>query len=348
MPDFFSLVDEYAELAASDNAQARGTAFEGLVARLFEQARFKVDVNPHSARPRQTDLLTMRSFTPRTEDFDQTLSDLLASPYIRYRGRIGYRVVEEVVGRIDMYRGKTPQLAAKVLLDTALLREIADEPEEARRKELIDNAIVAAAAETQRQLEEAQAREAAERAARRKAEETSGEAAAAFVAERHAREELEKRLEQERRDREEEKVRIEAAFEERRLQQEQSLKTLGRHVEAQATELDDLKTKLDNRSKRARTALVVMVALAVVVGTIVPLVVGAVSGAWPITLLLLGGLAVAGGVLGFAFGHKRVWGAVIAVGVVLGIVVAVHEVAASNNNGPKAPNKTAPGEKAPS
>src|SRR6266849_1894175 len=58
MPDFFSLVDEYAELAASDTPQARGSAFEGLVARLFEQARFKADVNPHSARPRQTDLLT--------------------------------------------------------------------------------------------------------------------------------------------------------------------------------------------------------------------------------------------------------------------------------------------------
>ncbi len=285
----------------------------------------------------------MRSFTPRTEDFDQTLSDLLASPYIRYRGRIGYKVVEEVVGRIDLYKGNTPQLAAKVLLDTALLREVAAEPETARRQELIDNAIVAAAEETQRQLQESQAREGAERLARRKAEETSGEAAAALVAERRAREALEEKLECERRDREEEKLRIAVQFEETRLKQEQSVKTLGHQVKDQATELRTLKKQLETRSKRMRSALVVLAAVLILAGTIVPLVVGTVSGAWPVTLFLLGGLAVAGGVLGFAFGHQRVWGAVIVLGVVLGIVVAVHEIAANHRTGiPSSPAQTSP------
>lgn len=52
-----SLADAYAGLAEESNAHARGVAFEGLIARLFEQARFKVDVNPKTARPRQSDLL---------------------------------------------------------------------------------------------------------------------------------------------------------------------------------------------------------------------------------------------------------------------------------------------------
>jgi Restriction endonuclease len=52
-----TLAETYEELAAERNAQARGIAFEALVARLFEQARFKVDVNPRTARPRQSDLL---------------------------------------------------------------------------------------------------------------------------------------------------------------------------------------------------------------------------------------------------------------------------------------------------
>jgi hypothetical protein len=52
-----SLADIYEELAAETNAQARGRRFEALIARLFEHARFKVDVNPRTSRPRQSDLL---------------------------------------------------------------------------------------------------------------------------------------------------------------------------------------------------------------------------------------------------------------------------------------------------
>src|SRR6266567_4475695 len=55
--DTSSLSDSYEALAAEQNAQARGISFEALVARLFEQARFKIFVNPKTARPRQSDLL---------------------------------------------------------------------------------------------------------------------------------------------------------------------------------------------------------------------------------------------------------------------------------------------------
>jgi hypothetical protein len=52
-----SLTDVYEDLAAETNTHARGRRFEGLIARLFEHARFKVNVNPLTARPRQSDLL---------------------------------------------------------------------------------------------------------------------------------------------------------------------------------------------------------------------------------------------------------------------------------------------------
>ena len=71
----------------------------------------------------------------RTEDYEKTVVDLLTSPYLRYRGRISYGTVQEVVGLIDLFNGVTPELAAKVLLNGALLREVAHaEDEESRQR----------------------------------------------------------------------------------------------------------------------------------------------------------------------------------------------------------------------
>jgi hypothetical protein len=64
-------------------------------------------------------------------------------------------------------------------------------------------------------------------------------------------------------------------------------------------------------------------------------VTGIVSGAWPLTLLIVGAIAVAAGSLAFHFGQKRIWAAIVALGVLLGIVVAVHELVATD--GPAKP-----------
>ncbi|MFN2469996.1 MAG: hypothetical protein ABR583_03220 [Gaiellaceae bacterium] len=56
---------------------------------------------------------------------------------------------------------------------------------------------------------------------------------------------------------------------------------------------------------------------------------------------MLGGIALACGGLGLALGHKRVWAAIAAGGVVLGVVAELHGILA-NAEKPKAPTKTAP------
>ena len=79
---------------------------------------------------------------------DQTLTDLLASPYIRYRGRIAYDTVREVASRLELFKGATPGLAASVLMNTARsCAKVAETAEEEKRNELIDNAVVEAAAD---------------------------------------------------------------------------------------------------------------------------------------------------------------------------------------------------------
>jgi hypothetical protein len=277
----------------------------------------------------------MRSFTPRTDDFEQTLADLLASPYIRYRGRIGYKTVEEVVARIDLYEGRTPELAAKVLLDTALMREIAKTPDEQRRLDLIDNAVVRAAAERERELVESKEREAAEREQRRAAEARQKELVAELASERGRAEEAQRIAEEERLRRERESADAEAVA----ADHDRSLAAVEQQLAQQGAQLGELQDSLARRSRRRRLALSVAIVIAAVAGAVVPLTTGAVDGAWPVTLVIVGAAAVGCGALVPHVGHRRVWGAIVAAGIVLGIVVAVHELAGGSHHPARQPAK---------
>jgi hypothetical protein len=66
----------------------------------------------------------IRALTPRTEDFDRTVVDLLTSPYLAYRHAVDPAVVQEVIGRMDHYEDASPELAVEVLADTAKVGEI--------------------------------------------------------------------------------------------------------------------------------------------------------------------------------------------------------------------------------
>lgn len=275
----------------------------------------------------------MRSFTPRTGDYDQTLADLLASPYIRHRGRVSYKSVQEVVARIDLYEGATPELATKVLLDTALMREVAATPEEAEREKTIHNAIVAAAAERERMLAEAQEREATEREARRAAEAESSDLSAKVAAEQERADRAAEERDREREQRERERQEREDAVERERqradaaeLARAESAQELADTVDSQSKELATLKAQMEQGRKNRRRAFAIGLVIAALAGVAIPLALGAVSGAWPVTLLVVGGAAVAAGGLGLIIGHRRIWAGVVALGVILGIVAAVQQI----------------------
>jgi hypothetical protein len=129
----------------------------------------------------------MRAFTPRTEDFDQSLVDLLATPYLRYRTGPGVspEVVNAVVARIAQYKGATPSLAAEVLADTALTERIAAATSDHERDQQIEDAFVMKAKEFEERAEASERREAELRS-------LSSEADAAA---KHAREQGRKSLE---------------------------------------------------------------------------------------------------------------------------------------------------------
>lgn len=66
----------------------------------------------------------IRALTPRTDDFDRTMVDLLTSPFVGYRRAINQAVVQEVVGRIDNLEDASPEMALEVLADGAKVAEI--------------------------------------------------------------------------------------------------------------------------------------------------------------------------------------------------------------------------------
>jgi hypothetical protein len=167
----------------------------------------------------------MRAFTPRTEDFDKSLVELLATPYLRYRGGPGIspRVVDAVVGRVDAYKGASPKLASEVLADTALVDDIASARTDAEREAKVENAFIMKSEELRERAEASERREAEERASRVAAEEEARradklrEAEAARLAAAEAAHEEELRAERESherqaREREAERERSEAAL----------------------------------------------------------------------------------------------------------------------------------------
>lgn len=68
----------------------------------------------------------IRALTPRTEDFDRTVVDLLTSPFVGYRVAVNPAVVEEVIGRMDHFDDASPEMAIAVLTDSAAVSEIED------------------------------------------------------------------------------------------------------------------------------------------------------------------------------------------------------------------------------
>jgi hypothetical protein len=114
----------------------------------------------------------IRALTPRTEDYDRTVVDLLTSPFVGYRRAVDPAVVREVIGRMDHFEDASPETALAVLTDTAKVRDI-EHAVSAEDEETVELTIQAAYSAKAREME-AFAAASQQRAAR--AEEAQAEA----------------------------------------------------------------------------------------------------------------------------------------------------------------------------
>lgn len=228
----------------------------------------------------------MEAFRSKTDDPEQSLADMMASPYVRYRRTLSPEAALAIVARVHQYEGGTPELAASVLMDSAATDEIEAATTEEERLEKIDSAIVAAAQEAQEE-------------ARQSRELATQERERAESAERSADEQLQK-AEAIRKD-EAERAKL-SQQEAVRAEAERAERTLTAERERHAGELrrrdEELADRTNERNKaRRRLLLGAAFVVAVIAFLLLDLAVG-LKTAWSV-------LAAAGLLLGLWLGADQ-------------------------------------------
>jgi hypothetical protein len=269
----------------------------------------------------------VRSLTPRTEDYDRTLVDLLDTPSIRPKGLIPYQVVADVLGRVDlMVADSSEEIASRLLLDQAAMAEIGHATP-AEREGAIEHAITMKTAEMQRQLTESETARKEERAARIAAERHREHTQTELEAHRAQVEQLAQSVAAERAAREEAQLEAAASQEREAVAADTIVRTQQKH----ATEIETLKTAIRRQSDFLRyTAGAVLVLLALALA-IVPLVASWVSSGWGWVAVIVGSAGVAYLGIRLIIGKKAaaVAGVVVAIG---SFAVDLHSIAAKSDS----------------
>ena len=280
----------------------------------------------------------MRSLVPRTDDLDQALVDLLASPYMRYRGGVSPQIVQEAVARIDQYEGVSAALASEVLLNGALLREISKTDDPQQRAEKIDNAVVRSAENLHEKIEAISRTEAEQREARRAAEVESSSSKEAVDAAHSRIRELEHELEERGRAEtelstklgasESEVERIEREAKEQAGAVQRDRDSLEARIAAAEQQLESEVATRNRRNRIVRRVVAGTLIAIAVAGVAMLLALGAATTAWPIIGLLLGGLVLICTGIGLLAGWGKAWQLFVIAGIIIGVVAGLQQLVA--------------------
>jgi hypothetical protein len=279
----------------------------------------------------------VRSLCPRTEDYEQTVVDLLDTPSIRPRGVISYETVAEVLGRIDMLTSdSTEEIATRVLLDSAIMKKVDSSTGEARAR-LIDDAAAEKKDELERQLRETQDTATRERAARERAEQVAADRVEELERERAARREAEARAagaERRRQEQERETAdQIAAARRQSEIEQEDRVA----ETSLRQAEVEKLKAQVADQVKLVRGLIGVLVFLFAIACVAVPVGVGWISDGWPLVLDLLAALGLGCAATAAAFGKKRATAVAALAATLLGAAAALQQIVSADDPPPPPP-----------
>jgi hypothetical protein len=274
-----------------------------------------------------------RSLVPRTNDFDKTLADMHRTPAVRPSSRVSQAEIVAAQARIGKHEKYSEAQTLLKMLNTALG---GDETPDAGNGQLDGNDADAQRrkTETARIIElEGRVRELYKQAAleldRREAERTE-----------HVRKEATRRheLDLERRRRttfERQHNRLRERLERQSKQMltrspinnSAGVAALDRTLQMEH-ELEDIKKQL----KRSTWLIGALIALAGVAVGILPWASGLISGVWPFVADACGGFALLLGAVGWIYGARAASAAFTAIGVTLGIVVALHSLTPDQPN----------------
>ena len=270
-------------------------------------------------------LQVMRALTPRTEDYEQTIVDLLASPFVGYQRPVDQKAVREVVGRLEDQKDRSPELALAVLQDTALVHDISVARGRQAVAEEVERAYSTKTRELQEQAAAAATRAADEEAKREQAEQRARGYARDRDDERARREGLEAdlRREQEARSREQDELRRAIAAAKQESQDA---------IEDERRKREQLEARMVKAAKRRRVLAAAGVAIGAGAVAVLLLILGVATGTWGTVAVITGALTVISLAARVGLGDK--WGAEVLgwvgtiagiLGTVIAIVLAVAE-----------------------
>lgn len=230
----------------------------------------------------------IRALTPRTEDFETTVVDLLTSPFVGYRRAVDPAVVQEVIGRMDHFNDASPGTALAVLMDTAKVQEIEDAVSTAD-EDTVEEAVKTAYSTKAREMEEAVIAS-QERAA--KAEQARDEAQARIseIEEEHARRRAAD--EQAQRERQTEWEREREALQDQIAKEGDARGSAESAADERIKKLEDKLADHDERRQRNRQIAigVTLILVGMMIGLVPALVL--FSGKWAIAGAAVAGLGI--------------------------------------------------------
>jgi adenylate kinase family enzyme len=242
----------------------------------------------------------IEAFRPKSQDLEQSLADMLASPYVRYRRNLSQKTAVQIVARVNQFKDGTPELATRVLMNSAALTEIEAAESDEETIERIDSAIVAAAHQAQEDALRAQEIAEQERqraddeseAARKRAQKAEHEAAMALaVAEAAQRDEVER-------------LKIRSADELRRAEEKAAKELSDREKELMAA-IASRDEEVDMAKRSASDAKRRLLFFSAVVGLVIVFVLAKAVAGWGAAWSLLVAVGVICGLLAVIGGWAR-------------------------------------------
>jgi hypothetical protein len=261
----------------------------------------------------------VRSLSPRTEDYEQTLVDLLDTPSVRPRGMVDAATVAEILGRIDMLtKDSTEEIATRMLLDQAVMGE-AERRSGDSRERFIRHAVEEKSSELERELRETKAAAERERKAREASELRSVKQDQELARERKVRGEAEARARKAEEDGRQEADRLAREAQKRLQEEREHATTRNAEVEGLSQRLasqEDAVKKQERIIRHLVAALIGLLAIAIVA---VPIAVGWTTGGWSMVGVICAGLAVAFAAVAWLYGRKRA----TAVATIVGLIISL-------------------------
>lgn len=280
----------------------------------------------------------VRSLSPKTDDFDQTLVDLMDTESARVQGSATLATLTRTLGRVQLLaEDSSEEIATRILLDAATMTRIESTPD-SEKDQVIDEAITRTSTEMADQVEELTGQVATERSKREGAEthkeivegelHAAKEALLSSMANETTLERVSKHdqrvAEDELKSLQDELARIEGDRKETDRSHRSEIEELKISVETERSLRNESTERTRRIVRRSAAGLLAGFGLAT---CILPVFAGSLSSGWPLAFSITAGILLLLGATGLIFGWTKVGIAVAAIGLAVGLSTGIHELA---------------------